>query len=41
VADAVVALDRIYSENVFQVAEFAGSATDSEGLIVTVDGESG
>ena len=40
-ADAVIAFDRIDSQNIFEVAEFAGSAADSERLIVTVDGESG
>ena len=40
-ADAVVAIDRIEAQNVFEIAKFTRRAADSEGFIVTVDGESG
>ncbi len=39
VADAVVAFDGIEAEHVFEIAEFARCAADTEGFVVTVDGE--
>src|ERR1700722_5631045 len=41
VADSVIAIDRIQTQNVFEIAKFPRRAADSQGLIVTVDGESG
>ena len=41
VADAVVAVDRVEAEDVFEVAEFAGSAADAECVVVAIDGETG
>ena len=38
-ADAVITIDRIQTQNVFEIAKFPRRAADSEGFIVTVDGE--
>ena len=38
-ADAVVAIDRIEAQDVFEVAKFTRRAADAEGLIVAVDGD--
>jgi hypothetical protein len=39
VTDAVVAIDGVETENLFEVAEFTRCAADTEGLIVAVDGD--
>ena len=40
-ADAVIAVDRIETQHVFQVAKFSRRAANAESIVVTVDGEAG
>ena len=41
VADAVVAIHGVHADDFFEVAEFSRGAAHTEGMVVTIDGETG